>query len=165
MKLPHRRQFLHLAAGAVALPAVSRIARAQGYPTRPVRIVVGFPPGGGSDITARVMGQWLSERVGQPFVIENRPGAGSNIGTEAVVRSPPGRLYASTCRVTTCDKRNTVRQAELQFPSRHRTGRRHPPFSLCHGNKLGGSSQHGPRVYSLCQGQSGQDQHGIKRHR
>jgi len=89
MKLPHRRQFLHLAAGAVALPAVSRIARAQGYPTRPVRIVVGFPPGGGSDITARLMGQWLSERLGQPFVIENRPGAGSNTATAAVVRSPP----------------------------------------------------------------------------
>jgi len=89
MKLPHRRKFLHLAAGAAALPAVSRIARAQGYPTRLVRIVVGFPPGGASDITARLMGQWLSERLGQPFVIENRPGAGSNIATEAVVRSPP----------------------------------------------------------------------------
>jgi len=88
MKL-FRRQLLHLAAGAAALPAVSRIARAQGYPTRPVRIVVGFPPGGGSDITARLMGQWLSERLGQPFVIENRPGAGSNIATAAVVRSPP----------------------------------------------------------------------------
>jgi len=88
MKLP-RRQFLHLVAGAAALPVASRIARAQGYPTRPVRIVVGFPPGGGSDITARLMGQWLSERLGQPFVIENRPGAGSNTATAAVVRSPP----------------------------------------------------------------------------
>jgi len=89
MKLPHRRQFLHLTAGAAALPAVSRIARAQGCPTRPVHIVVGFPPGGASDITARLMGQWLSERLGQPFVIENRPGAGSNTATAAVVRSPP----------------------------------------------------------------------------
>jgi tripartite-type tricarboxylate transporter receptor subunit TctC len=87
MKLP-RRQFLHLAAGAAALPAVSRIAWAQAYPTRPVRIVVGFPPGGGADITARLIGQWLSERLGQPFIIENRPGAGSNIATEAVVRAP-----------------------------------------------------------------------------
>ena len=88
MKLP-RRQFLHLAAGAAALPAVSRIAWAQAYPTRPVRIIVGFPAGGATDIVARLMGQWLSERLGQPFVIENRPGAGSNIATEAVVRAPP----------------------------------------------------------------------------
>ena len=84
-----RRQFLHLAAGAAALPAVSRIARAQAYPTRPVRIIVGFPAGGATDILARLMGQWLSERLGQQFVIENRPGAGGNIGTEAVVRAPP----------------------------------------------------------------------------
>jgi tripartite-type tricarboxylate transporter receptor subunit TctC len=88
MKLP-RRKFLHLAAGAGALPAVSRMAWAQAYPTRPVRIVVGFPAGGAGDIVARLMGQWLSERLGQPFVIENRPGAGGNIGTEAVVRAPP----------------------------------------------------------------------------
>ena len=87
MKLP-RRQFLHLAAGAATLPAVSRFAWAQTYPTRPVRIVVGFPPAGGADIFARLMGQWLSERLGQQFVIENRPGAGSNIATEAVVRAP-----------------------------------------------------------------------------
>src|SRR6266516_183697 len=89
MKLPHRRQFLQLAAGAAALPAVSRIARAQAYPTRPVRIVVGFPPGSTQDIVARLIGQWLSERLSQPFVIENRPGAASNIATEAVVRAPP----------------------------------------------------------------------------
>src|SRR5262245_30766868 len=87
MKLP-RRNFLHLAAGAAALPAVSRVARAQGYPTRPVRIIVGFPAGGGSDIIARLLRQWMTERLGQPFIIENRPGAGSNIGTEAVVRAP-----------------------------------------------------------------------------
>ena len=89
MKLPHRRQFLHLTAGAAALPAVSRMAGAQAYPTRPVRIIVGFAAGGGTDITARLMGQWLSERLGQQFVIENRPGASGNIATEAVVRAPP----------------------------------------------------------------------------
>jgi tripartite-type tricarboxylate transporter receptor subunit TctC len=87
MKLP-RRQFLHLAAGAAALPAVSRVARAQAYPTRPVRLIVGFAPGGGVDITARLIGQWLSERLGQQFLIENRPGAGTNIATEVVVRAP-----------------------------------------------------------------------------
>ena len=88
MKLP-RRRFLHLAAGAAALPAVSRITWAQTYPTRPVRIIAATAPGGGPDILARLMGQRLSERLGQPFVIENRPGAGTNIGTEAVVRAPP----------------------------------------------------------------------------
>jgi tripartite-type tricarboxylate transporter receptor subunit TctC len=87
MKLP-RRNFLHLAAGAAALSGVSRIARAQAYPTRPVRIFVGFAPGGNSDITARLIGQWLSERLGQQFVIDNRPGGGGNIGTEAAVRAP-----------------------------------------------------------------------------
>jgi tripartite-type tricarboxylate transporter receptor subunit TctC len=87
MKLP-RRRFLHLAAGAAALPAASRIAWAQAYPSRPVRLIIGYPPGSGPDINARLIGQWLSERLGQPFVIDNRPGAGSNIGTEAVVRAP-----------------------------------------------------------------------------
>jgi tripartite-type tricarboxylate transporter receptor subunit TctC len=88
VKFPHRRQFLHLAAGAAALPALPHIARAQAYPSRPVRIIVGFTPGTTADILARLIGQWLQERLGQPFVIENRPGAGTNIGTEAVVRAP-----------------------------------------------------------------------------
>src|SRR5215470_1849849 len=88
MKLP-RRNFLHLAAVAAALPAVSRIAGAQAYPLRPVRIIVGFAPGGATDIVARLIGQWLSERFGQQFVIENRPGAASNMGTEVVVKAPP----------------------------------------------------------------------------
>ena len=84
-----RRRFLHLAAGGAALSAAPRITRAQTYPTRPVRWIVGAPPGGGTDITARLMGQALSERLGQSFVIENRPGAGTNVGTEAVVRAAP----------------------------------------------------------------------------
>ena len=106
MKLP-RRKFLHLAAGAAALPTLSSAARAQAYPTRPVRVIVGFPAGGSaSDIVARLMGQWLSERLGQQFVVENRPGAGTNIAAEAVVRSPPDGytllfvtclLYTSRC--------------------------------------------------------------------
>ncbi len=87
MKLP-RRPFLRLAAGAAALPALARIAMAQTYPTRPVRIIVGFAPGGTADIIARLMGQWLSERLGRPFVIENRSGGATNIATETVVRAP-----------------------------------------------------------------------------
>ena len=87
MKLP-RRRFLHLAAGAMPLATVSRIATAQTYPSRPVRWIVGFAPGGGYDVAARVMGQWLSERLGQQFVIENRPGASTNVATEVVVRAP-----------------------------------------------------------------------------
>jgi tripartite-type tricarboxylate transporter receptor subunit TctC len=87
MKLP-RRTFLHLAAGAASLPAVSSIARAQVYPSRPVRVIVGVTPGSAPDIVARLVGQWLSERLGQQFLVENRPGAGTNIGTEVVVRAP-----------------------------------------------------------------------------
>jgi tripartite-type tricarboxylate transporter receptor subunit TctC len=89
MKRPHRRQFLHLAAGAAALPTLPRMARAQAYPSRPVRVIVPFAPAGATDITARLMGQWLSERLSQQFVIENRPGGGSNIGTEVVAHAPP----------------------------------------------------------------------------
>jgi tripartite-type tricarboxylate transporter receptor subunit TctC len=111
MKLP-RRRFLHLAAGTVALPALSLVARAQAYPTRPVRILVGNPAGSGSDIIARLMGQWLSERLGQQFIVENRPGAGGNIATEAVVRSPPDGytllliVSANTINATLYDKLN-----------------------------------------------------------
>jgi tripartite-type tricarboxylate transporter receptor subunit TctC len=107
-----RRTFLHLAAGAAALPATSRFAWAQAYPTRPVRLIVPFGPAGASDITARVIGQWLSERLGQQFVIENRPGAGGNIGTEAVVRAAPDGytlLYVTTANAvsaTLYDKLN-----------------------------------------------------------
>src|SRR5262245_42794009 len=88
MELP-RRNFLSMAAGVVALPTALRLARAQAYPARPVRLIVGFPPGGVADMLARLIGQWLSERLGQPYVIENRPGAGGNIATEAVVRASP----------------------------------------------------------------------------
>jgi tripartite-type tricarboxylate transporter receptor subunit TctC len=113
MKLS-RRQFLHLAAGAAALPALSRIANAQSYPTRPVRIVVGFTAGGSTDIGARLIGQWLQERLGQSFVIENRPGAGTNIATESVVRAPPDGYTllmvgpSSAVNATLYDKLNFV---------------------------------------------------------
>jgi tripartite-type tricarboxylate transporter receptor subunit TctC len=113
MKLP-RRNFLHLAAGAAALPAASRIARAQAYPARPVRLIVPIAPGGATDILARLMGQWLSERLGQQFVIDNRPGGGTNIGTEAVVRAPPDGYTllvvssANAINATLYDKLNFV---------------------------------------------------------
>src|SRR5262249_37896902 len=113
MKLPRRRQFLHLAAGAVALPAVARISTAQAYPSRPVPLIVPFAAGGGTDITARVMGQRLSERLGQPFIIESRPGAASNIATEAVVRAPPDGY--TLLLVTATNAINTTSYAKLNF--------------------------------------------------
>ena len=112
MKLP-RRHFLHLAAGAAALPALSRITWAQGYPSRPVRVIVPFAAGGGVDIIARLMGQWLSERLGQPFVIENRPGAGGNIGTEAVVRAPADGY--TLLLITAANAINTTLYEKLSF--------------------------------------------------
>jgi tripartite-type tricarboxylate transporter receptor subunit TctC len=112
MKLP-RRNFLHLAAGAAALPVVSRIARAQAYPSRPVRIIVGFAPGGPGDIVARLMGQWLSERLGQPFIVETRTGAATNIAAEAVVRAAADGY--TLLLVTTTNAINTTLYEKLSF--------------------------------------------------
>jgi tripartite-type tricarboxylate transporter receptor subunit TctC len=112
MKLP-RRQFLHLATGAAALPAVSRVARAQAYPTRPVRVLEGFGGGSSADLSARLIGQWLSERLGQHFVIENRPGAGSNVATETVVRATPDGYTLLTC--VTANAINATLYEKLNF--------------------------------------------------
>jgi tripartite-type tricarboxylate transporter receptor subunit TctC len=112
MKLA-RRQFLHLAAGAAALPTVSRISRAQTYPTRPVRLILGYAPGGAPDIVARLIGEWLSQRFGQPFIIENRPGGASNIGTEAVVRASPDGY--TLLYVTTANAINATLYDKLNF--------------------------------------------------
>ena len=112
MKLP-RRQFLHLAAGAAALPTVSRVARALAYPTRPVRWIVPYPPGGAADPIARLIGPFLSERLGKPVVIENKPGAGANIGTEFVVRSPPDGH--TLLFITTANMINATFYRDLSF--------------------------------------------------
>jgi tripartite-type tricarboxylate transporter receptor subunit TctC len=112
MKLP-RRSFLHLAAGAAALPAVSRVTWAQAYPSRPVRVVVGFPPGATADTIARLMGQWLADRLGQPFVIENRPGAGTNIAAELVVRAPADGY--TLLLLTAANAINTTLYEKLSF--------------------------------------------------
>src|SRR5262245_56074008 len=108
----HRRQFLRLAAGAAALPALSGVPVAQTYPSRPVRIIVGFPAGGSADLSARLIGQWLSERLGQQFVIENRPGAANNLATEAIARAAPDgyslllATVSNTINATLYDKLN-----------------------------------------------------------
>ncbi len=112
MKLP-RRKFLHLAAGAAALPALPRVGRAQTYPTRPVRIVCGYPPGGVVDIYARMIAQWLSDRVGQQFIVENKPGAGGTIAAEAVVRAAPDGYTLPLA--TSADARNTTLYDSSQF--------------------------------------------------
>ena len=114
MKLP-RRQFLILAAGAAGLPAALRIAKAQAYPTRPVRLIVPVAPAGSGDILARLMGQWLSERLGQPFVIENRPGSGGNIGTEAVVRAPADGYTLLLCGIVNATNAAIYDQLNFNF--------------------------------------------------
>src|SRR5499427_3267337 len=119
---PHllgRRNFLHLAAGAAALPAVSRFAGAQGYPARPVRIIVGFAAGGTADIIARLMGQWLSERLGQPFIIENRPGGGTNIATERVATARRTRCVVAVPAVDSSPQRSGRLDDPLYSDGRH----------------------------------------------
>ena len=127
-------------------------------------LIVGFAPGGATDIVARLIGQWLSERLGQQFLIENRPGAGSNIATEAVVRAPPDGY--TLLLVTAANAINaTSTKSSISISSA--TSRRSQASSACprHGGESIGSGQDGPRVHRLCQGQSGQDQHGVGRHR
>ena len=126
MKLP-RRYFLHLAAGAAALPAVSRIARAQAYPSRPVRIVVGYAPGGGNDIFGRLIGQWLSERLGQQLRHREPPRSGQQYWHRAVVNAPPDGYTLLLVVGRQTHQRNALRQAQFQFQPRHRARRRYLP--------------------------------------
>jgi|SRR6516225_9475040 hypothetical protein len=164
MKLP-RRDFLHLLAGAAALPAASRLGWAQAYPTRPVRLIVPIAPAGASDILARLIGQWLSERLGQPFIIENRPGGGGNIGTEAVVHAPAdgytllmaGSFNASNAALYDKLNFNFIRDIAPV------AGVFRGPYAMV-VNPVG-SRQVGSRVHRLRQGQSPQTQHGVGGHR
>ena len=155
----HRRRFLYLAAGAVALPAVSRIAWAQAYPSRPVRIIVGFGAGGSPDILARLIGQWLSERIGQPFVIENRPGAGTNIATEAVVKAAPDGTRCCWLPRPQRDQRDALRQAQFQLLPRHRAGRGDRPRAARHAGQSVVPGEVSARVHRLCQGQPRQNRY------
>ena len=164
MSLP-RRQLLQLMAGAAALPIAPRVARAQAYPSKPIRLVVQVGAGSAPDIIARVAGQWLSDHLGQPVVIDNRPGASGNIATEAVVRSRAGRLHAAVRHVGERHQRFAVRQPALQLRARHRAGgadRAHPAGD---GGSSVRSGQDRSGVHRLRQGQSGQDQHGFERQR
>ena len=162
MELP-RRKFLHLAAGAAALPAVSRFAWGQAYPARPVRIVVGLAPGGTNDIVARLMGQWLSERLGQPFVIENRPGAGTNIATEMVVRAAADGYTLLLVNATNAINATLYERLNFNF-IRDITavaGILRTPNVMVVNPSVPAKSV--PGVHRLRQGQSEQDQHGIVR--
>ena len=165
MKLPHRRQVLHLGVGVAALPAMSRIARAQGYPSRPVRWIVRFPAGGPDDIIARLMGQWLSQRLGQPFVIENRTGAAGNIATEAVVKSNPDGY--TLLLISTPNAINAAVYENLNFNFiRDIT----PVASLARGLGVmvvnpSFPPQDNSGIHRLRQRQSRQDQHGVWRQR
>src|SRR5436190_19884914 len=117
MRLP-RRKFLYLAVGAATLPSLSLVASADNYPTRPVRIVVGFAAGGAVDIVARLLAQWLSERIGQQCVVENRPGAGNNIATEYVLKSDPDGYTTTSCQSDQRDQRDLLQESALRFHSR-----------------------------------------------
>ena len=161
-----RRRFLHLAATVAALPALSRFAWAQSYPSRPVRIVVGFSAGGIADVFARLIGQWLSERMGQQFVVENRTGAGSSRAVEAVAKSrsdgytlvaigSPNVINATLYKNLNFNLVRDIAPVASLY-------RKFPDGSV--GESIV-SSQNVARIYRLCEGQSGQDQHGAQRGR
>src|SRR5262245_14328099 len=160
MKLP-RRQFLHLVVSAAALPALPRIVREQTYPTRPVRIIVGYPPGGATDAIARLIAQPLSERLGQQFVVDNRPGPGGNVGTEAVVRSEPDGytllliFSGNAINATFYDKLNFnfIRDiAPIASIARS-------PFVMEVHPSV--TVKHVPRFVALCKANPGQGSHGV----
>jgi tripartite-type tricarboxylate transporter receptor subunit TctC len=148
-----------------ALPAISRIALAQAYPSRPVRIIVSVAAGGGADIVARLIAQWLSERLGRPFIVENRPGAGGNVATEAVVRAPADghtllmAITPNAVNATLYDNLNFVFLRDIEPVA----GLTVDPTVMAGQSGTAGGDRSG--LHRLRQGQSGQDQHGLRRHR
>jgi tripartite-type tricarboxylate transporter receptor subunit TctC len=148
MKLP-RRNFLHLAAGARTLPAFLRIARADTYPTRPVHIIVGFPAGTSSDITARLISQWLSERLGQQFVVENRTGAGTNVAADTVVHASPDG-YSLLWITQTNAISDALQQSEFRFQPRHSARGQHHARASSDDGKSVSAGQERSRVYCFC---------------
>ena len=151
MKLP-RRRFLHLAAGAAALPAISRTAKAQAYPTRPVHLIVPYAPGGTTDITARLVGPWLSERLGQTFVIESRPGAATNVGTESVAHSSPDGYTLLLFDPSAAINATLFDKLKFQFCSRHCSHRSYHAHAFRHRGQPIRACQNASRVHRLCQG-------------
>ncbi len=161
----HRRHALRLAAGAAALPLAPRLASALDYPSRPVRVLVGYTAGSSPDVEGRLVGQWLSDRLGQQFVVENKPGAGTNLSTEAVARATPDGYTLLVIATPNEIERPPARQSHLQHPARHRAGRLFRRHALRHGGDAVVSGADGSRIHRLRQGQSGQDQYGLERHR
>jgi tripartite tricarboxylate transporter family receptor len=158
-----RSHFLRLAAATAAFPiSPSRLAWATEFPARPVRIVVGFAAGGGTDIIARLIGQWLSERLGKPFVIENRPGAGSNIATEAVVRARPDGY---SLLLIGAPNSISATLYKFRFHARHHADRLDRARALRNGVESIGEGQHDSGIRGARQSQSWQAQYGIGRHR
>jgi hypothetical protein len=151
MRSLQRRQFLGVVASAAALPVMSRVANAEVYPSRPVRLLVGFAPGGGTDVMARLLQPALSEGLGQQIVIENRPGAGTNIATEALLNAVPDGYTLLAASL-----------ANAGTPRQH-TGRRHRARPLRIGGKSVLAGEHDPGAHRLCQGPSWQGQHGVRR--
>ena len=130
-----RRQFLSLVTGAAALPSFMSPLWADAYPTRPVRIIINDAPGGAPDVAARLISEWLSERLGQPFIVENRPGGGGNIGTEAVVSSNPRWLYTSPRQYNDRHQRHYLQKSQFQCGARYRASRGHCPRSAHYGGQ------------------------------
>ena len=154
-----------LALGIACVVLGGATAGAADYPTRPVRLLVGFPAGGPTDILARLVGAHLAERLGQQFVVENKPGAGSNIATEAAINSAPDGYTHPGLRIGQHHQRHALQEARLRFRARHRAGRRFGAGAECAARASIGAGAYRPGVHRLRQSQSGQDQHGLVRQR